>query len=657
MKPAKAGPVRREAKAQFDRPRIEEAILHAKQQWELTFDAVMDPMALIDGRHRVVRVNKALAERLGLSPKDCLGKLCHELIHGEPAPLPDCPHAASFEDGSTHFRFERYEPRLGGYFITTVTPFHRPGTGERWSVHVFHDISHRKEMEEVLRVREGRFRAITENTEDLTTIVTGQGFRYVSPAVRQLLGMGPEDLLGRPPENVIHPDDRIAHQRFFERALQYPGKSFSLLETRFRHADGHWVPMEAKATSMPDTPGVEGIVAVYRDITEKKQIAFQLQQSSKVESIGRLAGGLAHEFNNILGIIIGNAELALDDLPAGSSGRAFLEEILSAGLRARDVIRQLLRFSRRTPAERKPVSIATLITETLRLMRASIPSHIEIKSKIPVPHETVSADPTQIRQVLVHLCSNAFQAMERKGGRLEISVENVDLDEAVVRTRFPELKPGRYVELTIRDDGDGMEPEILDHIFDPYFSSRSIGKGAGMGLALVQGIVRSHDGAITVESQAGSGSRFRVYLPVVQDRETRSSPGVAVTPTGRERVILVDDEEALLRTVRMTLERLGYSVEAFLDSAQALAAFKMDPTRYDLLVTDMTMPGMDGSTLASAMRAARSDLPVIICSGRIEPFSAPKADPSAGIRTLPKPIEIRSLAVAVREMLNGKHSS
>lgn len=634
---------------------IERAVIHAKEEWEQTFDAVHDPMALIDENHRVVRVNRALADRLELAPRECLGRKCFELVHGTEDPVNGCPHVEQFSMGQSHVQRESYEPKLGGYFITTVTPFCKPGSEKKWSVHVFHDISQRREVEEALRIREGRFRAITENTADITAVIKDGVFRYISPAIRQSIDIDAGDLVGSSPEDIIHPEDWPVHEKYFERAVRALGKTLTLSEARFRHRDGRWVPMEAKATYMPETPGVEGIVVVYRDITEKKQIAFQLQQSLKLESIGRLAGGVAHEFNNILGIIIGNAELALDDQPEGSTGKTFLKEILNAGIRARDVVRQLLKFSRRTPAERKPISVAPLITETLRLMRASIPTHIEIKSKIPVPHETISADPAQIRQVLVHLCTNAFQAMEKKGGRLNITVENVTLDETIISSRFPDLLPGRYVELTVRDNGHGIEPEVLSHIFDPYFSTREIGKSAGMGLAVAQGIIKSHDGAITVESQPGKGSVFQVYLPVVRARSAPEIAGEKMLPGRGEHILLVDDESALLRTLRLMLERLGYTVEPVSDPLEALNRFKRSPDRFDLLLTDMTMPEMDGQTLAGEILTIRPDLPVIICSGYTERIANDEIKAMKTVRTLSKPIDGGSLASALRNTLNGKH--
>lgn len=633
---------------------IEAAVIHAKQEWEQTFDAVLDPMALIDDQSRVVRVNRALADRLGVSPRECLGKRCYELIHGDSQRPADCPHSNRFENGRSHYQLERFEPRLDGYFVTTVTPFNKPGSDQQWSVHVFHDITRRREMEEALRIREGRFRAFAENTADVTTIISQGIFRYLSPAIRGMLDIHADELVNRSPELVIHPEDWPSHARHLEHAIQMPGVSLMLPEVRFRHRDGQWVSMDAKATYMPDTPGVEGLVVVYRDITEKKQMAFQLQQSLKLESIGRLAGGVAHEFNNILGIIIGNTELALDDLPEGSTGKLFLKEIQAAGFRAREVVRQLLKFSRRTPAERKPISIAPLITETLRLMRASIPTRIEIKSRIPVPHETISADPTQIRQVLVHLCNNAFQAMEAKGGRLEITVENVTLNAATVGARFPDLEPGRYVELTVKDSGHGIAPEMLDHIFDPYFSTRDIGKSSGMGLAVAQGIVKSHDGAITVESAPGEGSVFRVYLPVVRSQAVTERAVETPSPGRGEHILLVDDESVLLRTVKLMLERLGYQVEAFQNPLEALAQFTATPDRFDLVMTDLTMPEMDGQILAKKLLAIRPSLPIIICSGYTDRIAAETLEHLKTARALSKPVDGKGLATALRSALNGE---
>lgn len=635
----------------------EQALIHAKQEWEQTFDAVHDPMALIDENHCIVRVNRALADRLGIEPQQCLGRNCYDLIHGRDSVLEDCPHRPPFPIDQSYFQLERYEPKLGGYFITTVTPFRRPGREKRWSVHVFHDISRRREMEDALRISEGRFRAITENTADITALLRGGVFHYISPAVENLLGMDPESLIGRRPEDIIHPEDWPDHEGFLERVERADGRTLLSLETRFRHQEGGWVSMEVKATHMPDTPGVEGLVVVYRDITDKKQMAFQLQQSLKLESIGRLAGGVAHEFNNILGIVIGNAELAIDDLPLGSTGRSFVQEILDAGLRARDVVRQLLMFSQRTPSGRKTLSLAPLVTETIRLMRASIPPHIKIKSKFPVPHEPISGDPDQIRQMLIHLFDNAFQAMEKKRGDLDITIEKVTLDEATVSVRFPNLRPGKFVELTIKDSGHGIDPDMVEYIFDPYFSTRKAGKNSGMGLAMVQGIVKGHGGVITVDSQPDRGTSFRVYLPVAETPDRGASRPEKVEMRGKEHIVLVDDETILLKTMGLMLERLGYAVESFSNPLEALKRFKESPDSVDLLLTDMTMPEMDGLTLTEAVLAIRPELPVIICSGYSDRLSGAELSDFKTVMTLSKPFDSSDLAHALRKSFSTRVSN
>jgi PAS domain S-box-containing protein len=635
----------------------EQAVIHAKQEWEQTFDAVHDPMALIDENHRIVRVNRALADRLGTDPKQCLGRNCYELIHGRKSAIEDCPHGLPLSTDESYVQMERYEPKLGGYFITTVTPFRRPGRKERWSVHVFHDISRRRKMEDALRISEGRFRAITENTADITALLRGGAFHYISPAAKNLLGVDPESLIGRRPEDIIHPEDWPAHEHFLQRVERAGGRTLLSSETRFRHQEGDWVSMEVKATHMPDTPGVEGIVVVYRDITDKKQMAFQLQQSLKLESIGRLAGGVAHEFNNVLGIVIGNAELAINDLPAGSTGRSFLQEILDAGLRARDVVRQLLMFSQRTPSGRKTLSLAPMVTETIRLMRASIPPHIKIKSKFPVPHEPISADPHQIRQMLIHLFANAFQAMETNRGSLDITIERVTLDEAAVSLRFPSLRPGKFVELTIKDSGHGIAPNMVEHIFDPYFSTRKAFKNSGMGLAMVQGIVKSHGGVITVDSQPDRGTSFRVYFPVAETPDRGASRPEKVEPRGKEHVVLVDDEAILLKTMGLMLERLGYAVESFSNPEEALKRFKESPESVDLLLTDMTMPEMDGLALTEAVLAIRPELPVIISSGYSERLTGEDLSIFKTVTTLSKPFDSSDLANALRKSLSGPESN
>jgi signal transduction histidine kinase/ActR/RegA family two-component response regulator len=395
-----------------------------------------------------------------------------------------------------------------------------------------------------------------------------------------------------------------------------------------------------------------GVRGVLSDITESKRLEFQLQQARKMESFGTLAGGIAHDFNNILGIIIGNTELAMDDLPKWNPVYSNLEEILNAGFRARDVVRQLLSFARGTKLEKKPVNIGLIIQESLKLLRASIPTSIELRQNIPKDIDTILANPTQLNQILINLSTNAHHAMPY-GGILEISLENVDLDEESA-AQYPDLNPGRYVNLNVSDTGQGISAKEMHRIFDPYFTTKDVGKGTGMGLSVVHGIVKSHEGTISVQSEYGKGTTVSIFFPVVEKQAVIETETVEELPTGNERILFVDDEESILNAGRVTLERLGYQVEVRPNPVEALELFRINPGQFDLVITDMTMPKMTGDHLVQEILKIRPDMPIFISTGFHEKIDEEKAK-QIGIRQyIEKPLNRRILAKVVREVLDER---
>ncbi len=400
------------------------------------------------------------------------------------------------------------------------------------------------------------------------------------------------------------------------------------------------------------------IVAIYNDLTAEKQAQIEkrameakLQQAQKLEAIGVLAGGVAHDFNNILGIILGNAELAMDDVPEWNPVARNLNEIRIASLRAKDVIRQLLSFSRKTEFNKRPVSIIPMIKESLSLMRASIPTNIDIQQNLPKSCPAVIADPTQIHQVIINLCTNAAHAMEEKGGILKVEVNDIHIDENEVAL-YPDATPGPYVQLTISDTGCGMLPETRNRIFDPYFTTKAIGKGTGMGLAVVHGIIKNHGGMISVYSESGRGSAFKILFPAVENSIIIEKRQPEALPGGREKILVVDDENALVTMVHSALERLGYRVESTTDPAEAFDLFHSRPNEFDLIITDMAMPGTTGVQLSKNILQLKANIPIILCSGFSDTIDPERAK-ALGIRKyIEKPIKIYELAMAVREVLD-----
>ncbi|MFZ1984593.1 MAG: ATP-binding protein, partial [Desulfatitalea sp.] len=384
---------------------------------------------------------------------------------------------------------------------------------------------------------------------------------------------------------------------------------------------------------------------------ERIENETRLRQAQKMEAIGTLAGGIAHDFNNILSAILGYSELALDDANHGRANPAYVGQVLRAGQRARDLVQQILTFSRQTESESKPIQIQPIIKEALKLLRPSLPSTIDIQVEVR-SEAIVRADPIQIHQVIMNLCTNASHAMRQRGGRLRV----VLLEEELAThgtDHLAGLGPGRYLKMEVSDTGHGIDPIVIDRIFDPYFTTKEKGEGTGMGLAVVQGIVRGCDGLVTVASRLGEGSVFTIYLPIIQQPSTVQAVPQEFVPLGHERILFVDDEAPLADLAKEILARLGYRVTIRTDSVEALSLFEQQPRAFDLVMTDMTMPRMTGDTLAEKLRAIRADIPIVICTGYSQKVT-PDMMARLGIDALiMKPLVRNKLGLTVRQVLDG----
>ncbi|HSR35605.1 MAG TPA: ATP-binding protein, partial [Desulfurivibrionaceae bacterium] len=420
-------------------------------------------------------------------------------------------------------------------------------------------------------------------------------------------------------------------------------------------------PLEVVVKIVRDRRGQPvSILTTIRDLSrsrqeaaEKARLERQLRQAQKMEAIGTLAGGIAHDFNNILSPILGYTEIALLELPPDAKVADDLKQVLVAAKRAKELVQQILTFSRHGEQERKPLRVQSVVKETLKLLRASIPATIAIHEEIDGECEPVMADPTQVQQVVVNLCTNAYHAMRDHGGVLTVGLRMVDLG-ATDSLAKNMVMPGRYIQLTVADTGIGMPPEMLERIFEPYFTTKKKGEGTGLGLAVVHGIVQRLGGAVTVYSELGKGTEFHVYLPSVVVRAMEEEPVAALVPTGHERVLLVDDDAMILDVMRHLLAGIGYQVEAFGDPEAALAAFCERPGEFDLVITDMTMPGKTGEDVTREVLAVRPEMPVILCTGFSENMGEEKAKALGVRRFLMKPVVLSELARAVRGALDGE---
>ena len=377
----------------------------------------------------------------------------------------------------------------------------------------------------------------------------------------------------------------------------------------------------------------------------------QLRQSQKMEAIGNLAGGIAHDFNNILTPILGYSELLLETTPAEEPPYDFAMEIRKASNRARELVNQILTFSRQSEQSGTRLRITPIVKEVLKFLRASAPSPIEIAYVNKADCDIVLATPTRMHQVLMNLCTNAMHAMQDEGGSLEVRMTNFAIEHRS-RSEFPQLEPGRYLRVTVRDTGTGMDRTTVSRIFEPFFTTKVSGEGTGMGLAVAHGIVTGLKGAITCETQLGQGSVFHVVLPTIEgDFREEESDDVAM-PRGTEHILFVDDEGDILKLARHMLGSLGYTITTMQDSARALCEFRDDPGRFDLVITDQVMPDLAGDQLCRHMLAVRPELPIILCTGFSETISAPQAE-AIGIREfVMKPIVMHHLAQAIRRALD-----
>ncbi len=408
---------------------------------------------------------------------------------------------------------------------------------------------------------------------------------------------------------------------------------------------------------MPTSPGdPDTYVGTFTDVTRQKQLEedktqmqARLYQAQKLEAIGTMVGGVAHDFNNLLGAILGYAELAQHGLPLGLQVQDDLNQLIRAAQRARDLTQQILWFSRKRKEPFKPVQIAPIVREALRLLHINAPTNVDIVESIPLDLPNIRAHPTQIHQIALNLVLNAFYAMRDRSGAVRVGLAAVRVDKALA-SRLPDLREGKYLVLTVRDTGSGIPVEVLPHIFDPFFTTKPPGEGNGMGLSVVHGIVREHDGAIDVESAPNRGTTFTVYFPA---SDAAAENAMAIPEGGGARVLFVDDEELLLRMALRMLEKLRYRVTAFCDPTEALAAFRADPDGFDLVLTDLDMPKLSGLELAAELIKTRPQLPIVLTTGVKQPFE-PEATTSLGIRALLlKPFDFRGLAQTLSRALRS----
>ncbi len=641
----------------------EEALKESEERYNALFNGITDAVLV----HHItddglpgpfIEANEIACRMLGYSRDELMGKGIGDI--DAPESTVDAFHIVEELKAGRDVLFEQTHAAKDGHHIPVevhaqVFDFR----GRPAILSTVRDISERKLAEAALRESEIKLKTIFENVRDEIVCIDRHGTIIdVNRRVEDIFGYKPEEILGKKFTDIgfFSPEEFEEPIKLFEDAIS--GGPTALRSLTAMHKNGSKVFIEASTGTIKENGELKYLLTTIRDISERKieereksKLQDQLQQSHKMEAIGTLAGGIAHEFNNILGIIVGNTELAMSGVPEWDTAHDCLKEIRSASLRARDIIKQILAFSRQTKPELKPVHISPLIDDSINFIRSSIPSSIKIKKEISAKLDSINADANQINQILLNLCTNAAHAMRNKGGILKISLINAELDENAVEDHEG-LNPGNYVKLTVRDTGCGIDQQNIEHIFDPFFTTKEVGEGTGMGLSVIHGIVKEHNGCISVQSDPGKGTTFHILLPVTEEQVESGTDSEESLLKGRERILFVDDEEVLVFATKNNLEGMGYDVVTNKNPINALEIFKRQPDKFDLVITDMTMPDMTGDRLATEIMKISPNTPIIICTGHSDRMSEEEAKEMGISAYVMKPYLANEMATAIRLVLD-----
>jgi PAS domain S-box-containing protein len=522
------------------------------------------------------------------------------------------------------------------------------------SVLVIRDITRSKEALEAVKNSEQRLKLILDTVSDAFwdwQIDTGEV--YFSSRYYTMLGYMPNEM----PQSfdtwksLLHPDDRVAAEETVIRHIR-SHEPFEI-EFRMKTKEGtyRWILGRGKTVEKDADGNARRMVGSHIDLTDRKNMEERLRHSQKMEAMGILAGGIAHDFNNILAAIVGYAELAIEEIPEDTTPFKRVNGILSASERARNLISQILTFSRKQDKNFQPMDIRMVLKEALGFMRASLPSTIQISEKIPSALPNIMGDLDQIQQMIINLITNASHAM-KQDGTIHIEISCAKIGQEFPLSPSIGLAAGTFIKLTVSDTGCGIAPDILPKIFDPFFTTKEKGLGTGLGLATAHGIVKEHGGDISVESTPGFGTCFDVYLPVTLQNTIAGDNKKQAPQGGAERILIVDDEEVLPFILKDMLESLGYAVTTYTDSRQALEQFKDHPDRFDILLSDITMPHITGIEMTQAFQQIRPDIPVILWSGNNSYITEQKAIEAGAYQLLRKPFKRTDLAVAIRNALD-----
>ncbi len=642
-----------------ERKQLEDGIKDSLELYRKVFETSTDGILLFEKGGLTIRhANPALKAMLGYSQGELVGKELKDI--GFPKDIGSYQEIMQTleEFGILHYKEARIEKKTGQLSDTDIYMVERANLIQC----NLRDISERKRVEKTLREGDLFITTLLDSLPIPVSYKNREG-KYLgcNRSFEQFYKRDRIDIIGKSVYDMGPEEIAEKHNRMDMELLDNPG--IQSYVWKVLNGAGELRDVIFYKSTFEDGDGkVVGLIGGILDITERKRaeeettkLQAQLQQSQKMEAIGTLAGGIAHDFNNILSAVIGYTELAQMKLGADSEIKDDLKEVLTAGVRAKDLVKQIMTFSRQTKEEKMPVQVGLIVTEALKLIRSSLPTIIDIRQNI-LSKSIVLSDPTQFHQIVMNLCTNAAHAMQEKGGILEVTLTDVMLDSNFVLT-YPEILPGAYQKLTVSDTGHGITPEAMNRIFDPFFTTKSKDQGTGLGLSVVHGIVKDYGGTITVYSEPDKGTTFNLYFPIIEGKAGERHKEDTIIPTGTERILVVDDEKAIIDIIKRTLTSLGYVVEARTSSLEALELFKVMPDKFDLFITDMTMPQMTGDKLALELIKIRPDIPVILCTGFSENVTQERAD-TIGIKAfLLKPLLREEMAHTIRKVLDEAKGS
>ena len=625
-------------------------------------NTVREPLIVLDQDLRVISANRSFFNVFKVTPEETMGQPIYDLGNKQ-WDIPQLrelletilPEKTTLDD----YKVEHYFDTLGQrIMLLNARQIERIEGMEKIILLAFEDITDRALAQLALEDSEERFRRLFETAIDGLLLIDKKNGHIVNanPAVCKLLGYTHKELIGMPLQGFNFSVTIDDIDMILEKLITHGLLSYDDISINNKRGSQIFIDLQIIDRS-------RFLQCNFRDITERKVaekekdiLTEQLNQAQRMETVGILAGGIAHDFNNILTIIFGNAELALNDISPDNPVKQNIEEVLAASIRAKDLISQILTFSRSGKTKLIPMHPQSLINETLKLLRSTTPSTISIIQDISKDCGMIMTDITQFHQVIMNLFGNAVQAMNEKG-ELTVRLEEVHLNSNDF-TYFSKMSPlsmkspGAFAKFSVVDTGTGIDQKIIKQIFDPFFTTKKLGEGTGMGLSVVHGIIQSQEGFITVESEDGKGSTFSIFIPITHNDETLKVKESSYIPTGTERILLVDDEELILNIVKQMMEGLGYIVTSEIDSNKALETFKANPAHFDLVITDQSMPQMSGVELVSEILKVRADIPIILCSGYSSKVSEDNYKDTGINMYLYKPYTIKELSETVRKVLD-----